>query len=245
MQALTSTLLRRGLVALCALTFALPVQAHTSVPDPIVEGRRELKHVRIGHGCEDGPVRRQSVVFPTEGPVLTSSDPLEAVVDLSEVIVQGSLAGLVRAVQDRSIFARQAVKRDANENVVGFEGTRGELEHDLVGYVPFEFLAPVFVANSCAMRLDVELAIADLCSRGRNDLDPALVNLWIPDDDSAIAEAGRAAGVEGIGAAGRLVVLRDLQANPLPNGCGEGFVLTVTPSPEQVDRDLPMGRWPR
>ena len=36
-----------------------------------------------------------------------------------------------------------------------------------------------------------------------------------------------------------------LQTNPLPEGCTEGFVLTVTPSAEQIDRDLPLGRWPR
>jgi hypothetical protein len=39
-----------------------------------------------------------------------------------------------------------------------------------------------------------------------------------------------------------LSVNRNLAANPLDPSCGAGFEVTVTPSAEQIDRDLPIPR---
>jgi len=222
--------------------FAAPVAfAHTTIKSQTTEGVRDDNAIRIGHGCgETRGVIAQSVVFPTDRPELAASDPNVAVSDLADVIRQGTLAGLAQSIQDRSIFLLQDETVDPVGNVVGFQARKGLLDPELVGRVPFQFAPPNFVAASCAKRLLVQVAIADICSTHQPILAPEKVNLWIPDNGSRFATEGAAAGVEGIGGPATLIVNRNLQTNPLPAACGEGFDLTVTPSAAQVDRDLPI-----
>jgi hypothetical protein len=198
--------------------------------------------LRIGHGCEgDRAVIAQSVVFPTDAPEITASDPSVVIGDLGEVIAQGSIAGLVRLIQSRDIFAIQSAKRDANGNTIGFASQLGWLDPHLVGRVPFDATAPSFLPESCATALRVEVAIADICGLRPPTIQPEKVNLWIPDNGSQLATVGAANGIDGVGAPARWTIHRNLATNPLPAGCGAGYVVTVTPSPEQVDRDLPIG----
>jgi hypothetical protein len=235
------------LAAIAASLFAsVGALAHTTILAQATEGTRADNALRVSHGCEERDVRAQSAVFPTDLPQLAASDPAVVIGDLGEVIEQGSLAGLFRPIQDTAIFARQGILRDANENAVGFFGSDGRLDHELSGRVPFEFTAPNFVASSCAARLVVEVAIADLCKpRLRaHMLDARFINLWIPANGSQLAIDAAAAGIDGVGAPARLTVNRNLATKPLAAGCGAGYTLTVTPSPEQVDRDLRVpGRW--
>lgn len=237
-----------GLVGAVVIGLALAssAQAHTTVKAQTTEGVRDDNALRIGHGCEgDRGIVAQSVVFPTDAPDITSSDPGVTIGALSDVIVQGSIAGLAQSIQDRSIFALQDEKVDANGNVVGFHARAGYLRPNLVGRVPFQFSAPTFVASSCAKRLLVQIAIADICSARPPIFDPAKLNLWIPDNGSRFAIEGAAAGVEEIGGAATLVVNRNLASNALPTACGAGYDVIVTPSAAQVDRDLPIpGYWP-
>jgi hypothetical protein len=219
--------------------------AHTTVKAQATEGVREDNALKIGHGCEELPVRVQSVVFPTDAAELTTTDPNLSIADLSEVIEQGSLAGLVQGIQDRSIFGKQGEKTDANGNVIGFFGAKGRLAPELRGRVPFEFSAPAFVAESCATQLLVEIAIADVCRPKPARIEAGRLNLWIPDNGSRLATEGAAAGVDGVGEPATLVVNRNLESNPIDASCGAGFSVTVTPSAAQVDRDLPIPRhWP-
>ncbi len=231
------------LLTFAVLLCAADAFAHTTIKAQATEGVRDDNALRIGHGCEgDHDVIAQSVVFPTDAPVLTTSDPNAVMTDLADVIAQGSLAGLAQSIQDASIFEIQDETVDANGNVVGFQARKGRLKSNLLGRVPFQFTPPNFVPESCAKRLLIKVAIADICSTRRPNFDPEKVNLWIPDNGSAIATAGLAGGVEGIGAPATLTVNRNLLANPLPESCGDGFDVTVTPSAAQVDRDLPIGK---
>ncbi len=230
-----------GMISL-AILLAVSANAHTSVKSQATEGVRDDNALRIGHGCEgDRGVVAQSVVFPTDAPEISTSDSNVTLFDLSEVIVQGSIAGLAQSIQDRSIFALQDEKVDANGNVIGFHARAGFLKPNLVGRVPFQFSAPTFVPESCARRLLIKIAIADICSARPPILDPHKLNLWIPDNGSRFAVEGAAAGVEEIGGAATLVVNRNLATNTLPTQCGAGYDVTVTPSAAQVDRDLPIG----
>jgi hypothetical protein len=217
--------------------------AHTTVKSQASEGVRDDNALRIGHGCEQNPVVAQSVVFPAENPELRASDPGVTIGDLSEVIVQGSLIGLVGAIQDRSIFRQQGEKTDSLGNVIGFFGLHGRLDVELAGRVPFQFTAPSFVPASCAVRLRVIVAIADICRIARPTLLPGKVNLWIPDNGSLYAIEGAAQGVEGIGEPATLTVNRNLATNPLDASCGAGYDVFVTPSAAQIDRDLPIPGW--
>jgi hypothetical protein len=221
------------------------VLAHTTILSQASEGSRADNALRISHGCEERDVRAQSAVFPTELPQLAASDPNVVIGDLGEVIEQGGLAGLFRPIQDTAIFSRQGILRDPLENAIGFFGSDGRLDRELSGRVPFEITAPNFVPSSCAARLVIEVAIADLCKpRPRAHPDARFMNLWIPANGSQLAIEAAAAGVDGVGAPARLTVNRNLSANPLGAACGAGYTVTVTPAPEQVDRDLRVpGRW--
>jgi hypothetical protein len=231
------------LVAVAALIAASGAGAHTTVRSQATEARTDDNALRIGHGCSVSggatlPVIAQSVVFPTVAPALTSSDNT-AVAGLSAVITQGTLAGLARTLQDGSVFMSQQVKRDALGNSIGFSATDGSLATDLAGRVPFQFAAPGFVASSCAKRLLVKVAIADICSLAEGDTVKAgKVNLWIPDNGSQYAVQGGPAGIDGIGAPATLIVNRDTTANPLPPACGAGVDITVTPTAADVDANL-------
>jgi hypothetical protein len=234
--------------ALCA-QWAL---AHTTVRSQGTESVTEDNALRVGHGCTapDGatvPVIAQSVVFPTATPDLSASDS-SPVASLDAVIEQGTIAGLGRAIQDKGIFRTQQVKRDALGNVTGFSGTNGSLDVATLGRVPFQFAGPKFVATSCAKRLLVRIAIADVCIIGTGLADSVKegkVNLWIPDNGSAFSVAGKAQNVDGIGAPATLTINRNLATNPLPASCGPGIDVTVAPSAADVTANLPIpGVWP-
>jgi hypothetical protein len=230
-----------GVVSLAWVSLAASgVLAHTTVKSQATEGVRDDNALRIGHGCGhdgvDRPVIAQSVVFPADAPELSASDPNAVITSLSEVISQGSIAGLVGAIQDRSIFLDQGEKVDANGNVIGFHGKHGRLSPELAGRVPFQFTAPNFVPESCATRLLVKVAIADICSRRPPTLEPGKVNLWIPNNGSQYAVAG----IDGIGEPATLTINRNLLTNPIAASCNGGYSVTVTPSAEQLDRDLPI-----
>ena len=232
-----------GLVATIGATGGKAL-AHTTVQSTGTEGLRADNALRIGHGCDERPVIAQSVVFPTDAPQISASDPNVAIGDLGEVIEQGSVAGLVRLIQSRDIFAIQSVKLDSNQNTIGFASTLGWLVPNAVGRVPFDATSPNFVAESCATALRVEIAIADICGLAAPTIRPTKVNLWIPANGSQFAVEGAANGIDGIGAPARWTIQRNLQANPLPAQCnGVGYTVTVTPSPAQVDRDLPIGNF--
>jgi hypothetical protein len=130
----------------------------------------------------------------------------------------------------------------------GWSGTGGSLDVDSLGRVAFQFAAPKFVATSCARRLLVRIAIADVCLVGAGLADsvkPGKLNLWIPDNGNPFAVAGAAQGIDGIGAPATLTINRNVAANPLPASCGAGIDVTVTPSAADVTTNLPIpGVWP-
>jgi hypothetical protein len=239
-------------VALCLALGPGAAVAHTTIRSQATESVTEDNAIRIGHTCEtpDGshiPVIAQSVVFPSAAPELSTSDG-SPVSGLAAVIEQGTIAGLPRAIQDRSVFRSQQVKRDSLNNMIGFSGTNGALGVDALGRIAFQFTAPKFVATSCAKRLLVKVAIADVCLLGASITDSVKagkVNLWIPDNGSQYATLGKAENVDGIGSPATLTVNRNLTTNPLLPACGAGMDVTVTPSAADLTSNLPIpGVWP-
>jgi len=227
--------------------------AHTTIRSQATESTTEDNAIKIGHGCTtaDGashlPVVATSVVFPSDAPELSASDG-SMIGDLSQVIEQGTIAGLARAVQDRSIFRAQQAKFDSLENQIGFSGSQGSLNPELPGRMPFQFTAPRFQPTTCARRLLIRVAIADVCVLGAGVADSVQlgkVNMWIPDNGSQFSALGGRLGIDGIGAPATLTVNRNLTANPLAPACGAGIDVTVTPSAADVNANLPIpGVWP-
>lgn len=226
------------------------VYAHTTIKDQATEGATSYNALQIGHTCslENGkklPIIAQSVVIPTQSPIVTRPDPSDATktieIPLSDVITDAAgLAGKLAVVQDRSIFKKQAVVKDeaTHTNVIAFNSTQGNLDPDFRGLVPFRFTPPTFVksdATHCAKRLLVKIAIADICKRSKPKAGTA--NLWIPSVTSKFTDAS----IDGIGSPATLTINRKDALDP---ACGAGYDVTVTPSAEDVDAHLPInGYW--
>jgi hypothetical protein len=245
-------IIRKAALVIGATLFAVgpTAFAHTTILNQMTEGTTADNALKIGHGCATPagymlPVIAQSAVFPTVAPQVTASDG-SAIANLSDVIVQGSIAGLLSPIQNRDIFQQQQLKLDALGNKIGFSGTKGSLaEPGWLGRVPWQFAPPKFVATSCANRLLIKVAIVDICIRQIGGYDEGYVNFWIPDNGSAYAMAAHALhNDEGVGAPATLTINRNLATNPLPAACGAGMDVTVTPSPDDVDTNLPIpGYW--
>jgi hypothetical protein len=240
------------IVGVACLAAASAPFAHTTIRSQATESVTDDNALKIGHGCatSDGghiPVIAQSVVFPSSSPQITTSDG-SAIRDLSDVIEQGSIVGLAKPIQDKSIFRSQRVKVDALDNVIGFSATQGALNVELPGRVPFQFTAPKFVATTCAKRLLIKVAIADVCLLtvgAPGNVVVGKVNLWIPDNGSQFAMLAQQSGIDGLGAPATLTVNRNLATNPLGTACGAGIDVTVTPSAADVDANLPIPQyWP-
>ena len=226
---MTHSLLGPALAA-AWLACGLPAQAHTTIQNQANEGTTTYNNLVIGHGCTlaDGsklPVIAQSVLFPTVNPVYTTSGTVSgnpAVVSIT------TFANVAQLIQDRNIFGRQREKTNASGNVIGFESTEGSLDPTLHGLVPFRTAGISFPADSCATRLIVQVAVADVCQK------LGARNLWIPSVTPKYADPS----VDGIGSPASLTFNRDLARNPLRASCGAGYTLTVTPSAEDIDANL-------
>jgi hypothetical protein len=253
-----SNIIRRttaGAVITALCSAGQGVLAHTTIKEQATEGKTAYNALQIGHGCENPangktyPVIAESVVFPTINPIVTRSDgtptTLEAEVTDSSAhshdpFIVG-LTGKASLVQDRSIFEAQNETYDANGNVIGFYGIKGKLQTNLNGLVPFRFKALTILPTSCAKRVLVKIAIADICKK---TFPPkaGTANLWIPANTAKFTDTA----IDGIGAPATLTINRDLAAHPLDPACGAGYDVIITPSNEDVDANLPIpGYWPR
>jgi hypothetical protein len=238
-------------------TLATIVVAHDGFNKVLQEGNFEKLELEINHGCDGNPVIAQSVLFPSLNPELSASDssnnPVPPPNDISELLEGGFLEGLPDLVQDRSIFLEQDEITSELGNTIGFYGKKGFLKANLLGAVPFKFSPLFFTPNSCYSQINFITAIADICSTKAPALQPGKISLFIPDNGSKIGETAKANGAEhGVGEPSRLTVKRDLKSNPfrdaqgnLTNACGEGISVTITPSAEDIDKNLPIpGYWP-
>ncbi|WP_374353327.1 hypothetical protein [Chitinimonas sp.] len=227
-------IVRHTAIALALLSAACgSAMAHTVVQTQVTEGATTYNNLVIGHGCTlaDGskqPVIAQSVVFPTIKP--TAAVTAGAWAGPDDVFSITSLAGVGKLVQSRDIFAKQSSKLDAKGNVIGFTSLDGSLDTSMTGLVPFRTAGISFKPNACATKLIVKLAVADICQKN------GARNLWIP----ALTPKFNDPKVDGIGAAPSLIFNRDLVKNPLPASCGTGYELTLTPSAEDIDANLPI-----
>lgn len=213
-----------------ALASTLSAHAHTTIQVQANEATTTYNNLVIGHGCTlaNGtklPVIAQSVVFPTVNPKYTITGAFGG---NPAIVSVASFANLAQLIQSKHLFARQKEKTNAAGQVIGFENSEGSLDPTLHGLVPFRTAGVSFPADSCATRLVVQVAVADICERN------GARNLWIPSVTAKYADAT----VDGIGSPANLTINRDLAKNPLPANCSAGYTLTVTPSAEDVDANL-------
>lgn len=226
--------------------------AHNSFTTSVaVEGTRVYNNMVIGKGCghEDpkAPVIATSMVFP---------DGTDSIVKINGEVQQGAKVGdyidwgeKISHIPSKDVFQKQAVNFGrgglAGNNVVGSHSWKGKLPgNGAVGLVPFRVNTGFIVGDSCAKSVTFRVAAADICkSVKESQLSEDNVNLWVPAVGSKFDGDPTTHAYDG---AVQYVVTRDLDANPLPDGCGEGVDVVVEPSAAQVNNDLPIPRvWPK
>lgn len=217
--------------------------AHTVLDTPkILEGQKSANNIVIGHGCGEFGVIGTSVVIPdgvdsTIKTGLTESggtDPYNG--NLTDFLSWGNL---IQLLQNRSVFSEQNEKTDSLGNVVGFWSGGGKpLAANLNAFIPFTISAAFIETSSCAKKVRFDIAIADICKiTPLSGFTDSTVGLWTPAVGSKYdgAEGGHAFNSPAF-----LTIERDLTKNPLPETCGEGLYVYVSPSAAQVDRDMPI-----
>jgi len=226
---------------------------HTSIEKELIDSTTtNSNNVVIAHGCTANngkkiPVVAQSVLFPTVNPVLFRSTDLEhpaTDLTLDDVLRSGSLADIPQLIQSKEIFKFQREKKDSAGNVIGFEGFNGKLNPDFHGLVPFSTFPLSFKPESCALRLVVKIAVADIC---RMSFPPrkGTANLWIPGVTNKFTEILDGTNTPKLVGWTPSLIFERPATMPIDSvTCGEGYDVLVFPSDEDVDANLPIKkRW--
>ena len=238
---------------ICAGFYALSqaVMAHTTISDNAVEGVTLNTSDAISHGCEYGtkpemlPVIAQSVVFPN-GPddlVYRSDDPNQEAVNLGDVLSGGAHShGIINPtlIQNKDIFDQVEQIRDSSGVLRAFHytnsensATGGNLPLDTKGLVPFALTGVTFTPESCANKVNVHIAIVDWCTQKPGN---RRNNPWFGHATTTFNQADKIPD----GFWPNLTISRNVDNNPLPPSCGEGYSITMEPSDTSIDQYLPI-----
>ncbi|MCK5354699.1 MAG: hypothetical protein KAJ63_06240 [Methyloprofundus sp.] len=143
----------------------------------------------------------------------------------------------VQKIQSNDIFNIEDEIKDPLGNVLGYwagstDGTG--LQGGLTGVVPFRTSGVVIEPTSCAKSVKFIVAIADICKltnvAGFNN---STAQLWTPAVGSMFD--GIEGESKGYNSPASLTVNR---TSALPEACGEGVDVVVTPSAAQLNRDM-------
>lgn len=120
-----------------------------------------------------------------------------------------------------------------------------------VGAIPFRTNAIFFKADSCAKSVTFVVAVADVCELTNiNGFNEGTVNLWTPavgsnydgantPENHAYNSPAKLKVVRNTTGTPATLTTSEVKANPLPPSCGAGLDITITPTAEQLNRDMP------
>lgn len=217
------------------------VSAHTRLQIPnIEEGTRVYNNQIISHGCRNPDTQAVDVttiatvvVFPDGTDSSITVDGVASTQPLSDFIE--NWGSPIRKVQNRDLFEIEEEIKDPLGNVVGYWAGVGGRQGGLIGSVPFRTGAFVVSEASCAKSVKAIVAIADICKltnvAGFNDAD---LMLWTPAVGSLFDGTE---DLNGYDSPASLIINR---TSDLPESCGAGVEVVVTPSATQLNRDMPV-----
>lgn len=236
-------------LVLAPLGWTSTVNAHpTFVPTEVLEGVTTNGMIKLTHACEESqlPLIALSYIVPTVNPFLERSDG-GTINALSDVLQNTGLQNFIIPFYDRGLFKLHRLQKDALGNTIGFNSRNGRLPLGFPGQVPIQIGALFFNSDSCANEIRIKVAGADIC-RKTAAVHVGDANLWIPNRTPRFPDGNVHGSSRRLrqGAPVTLRVKRDLTNNPLPAACGgTGFSVTVWPSNEDIDQNLPIpGFWP-
>lgn len=210
--------------------------AHTRLKTPTIDENgaahgSNYNDVVIAHGCDGNDTIANIVVFP-DGVDSTVTVNGEAS-DKSVIDYVANWGNPVTIVKSRDVFDNQEYIKDPNGNKVGFYSYNGTLTSGFRGVLPFTTSGVVIQEDSCAKSVQFKVAIFDICEltdvAGFRD---ETVQMWIPAVGSIFEDDQT---LHGYDSPATLTINRSL--SELPEACGEGETVVVSPSAEQLNRD--------
>lgn len=230
------------LLALCSISSI--AFAHTTITKNAMGGHSAFTAFHISHGCGFAGkptlgVIAMSVVFPN-GPdaIVTRADTGQPVV-LGDVLggVPEWVTGLISPtiIQNHDVFTHAEPQTDSSELIRGVHYSDGYMNPALDAIIPFSLAGPSFNEESCATKVTLHIAIANWCHHraGNRRVDVWMGELTPVFNDGDVVTAA-------VHFWPTMTINRNLEANPLPDSCGEGFEVTVQPSKAAIDQYLPM-----
>ncbi len=238
MKNLKKMVLVSGVVLLAAQS----AHAHTRLQVPHLDENSanhgsDYNNEVIAHGCTDAetgeriPVIGSAVVFP-DGVDSTITENGEAS-DKTLFDFVPNYGSPVSLIQSNDVFAVQDEISDSLGNNLGFWSADGALKTNLTGVIPFRTSGVVIEPTSCATSVKFVVSIADVCVvTDKAGFTAESVNLWTP----AVGSDFDVEGNPGYDSPASLTVNRT--ASELPEECGDGVEVVVTPSAAQLNRDF-------
>lgn len=254
--------------------------AHASILNPINSGvRGAVSRIGVNHAVNHttppSPVVAQSVVFPTVNPILGRTDGVP-VVSLGDYFATTAtaaanggdpwltVAGKPQLIQSKDIFTQQIEQANADNQTVGWVSTKGYLQVNLHGEVPFRFDTPHFrsvlpnpnpngltAADLCVGALRIWVPVADIANpnnkppfansgAGGSGTAGITYNIWVDNTTPGLENTAFPPAVIENGAGTTVLTInRDTAVNPYPGNCapagGGDPVITVTVKPSADD----------
>ncbi len=147
-----------------------------------------------------------------------------------------TLANRFQLVQSKNVFTSSIEQRNSTgTDVIGWVSTKGSLQINEHGEVPFRFSNVFFGANSCVHDVVVQIAVADICKINSFPLSSASlsttqgVNLWI-DNTLGGSPSFPAAAIENGAGTTNMVINRDPVTDPYPASCAGAPIVTAATS---------------
>lgn len=211
--------------------------AHTRIQSPqIDEKARVYNNVVIGHGCHDPQTGASSI--DTFGTVVVFPDGADSIITVngapSDKMLSDFISGWgIRKVQSKDVFGMEGRILDANGNTVGFwAGGAPGLTAGSIGLIPFRTNATTINEDSCAKSIKMNVSIVDICSiTDIQGFDDSNVQRWTSLVGSNYDRADNTSSP---------ATLTINRTSALPAECGAGDTVEVTPSANQLNRDMPI-----
>jgi len=213
------------------------------------------------------PVIAQTVLFPNASDAVfgkvDSAGYIAEELELSDYI-QGAVGNILplspTVILPQPFPNTYVVREPAGSNrgtggtTRGFQGWGTSIPEGggTLALAPFRVAGLKFVEGSCAKTLKVQIAVANFCHTGGQSKDNASdrADIWIGEMTSKFNDPLLMPNAEGTTVSATdtrdkiywptLTIERDLDANPLPAGCGDGFDVAIHPSNADIDANLPL-----
>lgn len=218
----------------------------TSTPESSSAHGSTATAVNIPHGCTDNPVIGNVFFLPdtSDAIVHTSTasnfDPFEAP-EGARALDHIVNPPFIRLIKSNDAFAMTEFINDPLGNPIGFWAADGEIPaHNWIGQLPMTITSVAIQPDSCATSVRLVPAIANICNVttvagiDSSDADNPNVDFWTAPDIGTIYDAPSWSYPASFD------ITRDLETNPLPASCGEGFAVRLIPSAAQMNRDMPV-----